>query len=105
MWSQSVRASEYVLIRCDCCNEVKYRPFKPWEQVWQTLVEGHSILGGSTQIHQTCCVPADPLQYGMRALLVNEFTAPRWNMPDLSRPGVLLGQSLLNTYDFPGHYW
>ena len=41
----------------------------------------------------------------MRALMVNEFTGPRWNKPDLSHPGVLLGQSLLNTYNFSGHYW
>lgn len=48
---------------------------------------------------------ADPLQYSTRALLVNEFTAPRWHKPDANNPTVQLGHSLLNQYDCPYEYW
>lgn len=50
-------------------------------------------------------VTADPLQYSTRALLVNEFTGPRWNKPDANNPAVLLGHSLLSQYNFPPDYW
>ena len=52
-----------------------------------------------------CVCIADPLQYGMRALLINEFTAPRWQQPDLNDPSQNLGQSLLAVYNFPVDYW
>lgn len=48
---------------------------------------------------------AGPLQYSTRALLVNEFTGPRWNRPDPNNPAMHLGQSLLNRYNFPPDYW
>lgn len=47
----------------------------------------------------------DPLQYATRALLVNEFTGPHWNKPDINNPGQYLGRTLLNQYGFPPDYW
>ena len=47
----------------------------------------------------------DPLQYGTRALLINEFTAPRWQQPYATNPSENLGQALLNVFNFPLHYW
>ena len=48
---------------------------------------------------------ADPLQYGMRALLINEFTAPRWQKPYPTNPDENLGKALLAVFNFPTHYW
>lgn len=48
---------------------------------------------------------ADPLQYGTRALLINEFTAPRWQKPNPTKPFENLGKSELAVYNFPIHYW
>ncbi|KAL0029477.1 hypothetical protein WJX77_010449 [Trebouxia sp. C0004] len=47
----------------------------------------------------------DPLQYGMRALLINEFTAPRWQQPYPTNPDENLGKALLAVFNFPTHYW
>lgn len=48
---------------------------------------------------------ADPLQYGMRALLINEFTAPRWQQRYATNPSENLGQALLYVFNFPLDYW
>jgi ABC-type multidrug transport system ATPase subunit len=54
---------------------------------------------------------ADPLQFGTRALLINEFSAPRWQriLDIYSRnpngSPRTLGESLLATYSFNTDYW
>lgn len=50
-------------------------------------------------------VAADPLQYGMRALLINEFTAPRWQKAYPTDPSQNVGQALLYVFNFPLDYW
>ncbi|KAK9788281.1 hypothetical protein WJX73_004447 [Symbiochloris irregularis] len=51
----------------------------------------------------------DPLQWGQRAVLINEFTAPRWSHIDAPAggypPGTTLGQAQLQNRNFPDHYW
>ena len=42
----------------------------------------------------------DPLQYAQRALIINEFTAPRW-----ARGNPELGATMLTIRSFPDHYW
>ena len=41
----------------------------------------------------------------MRALLINEFTAPRWQKPYTTDPSQNVGQALLYVFNFPLDYW
>lgn len=41
----------------------------------------------------------------MRALLINEFTAPRWQQAYPTDPSQNLGQALLYVFNFPLDYW
>ncbi|KAL8967025.1 MAG: hypothetical protein Q9197_005665, partial [Variospora fuerteventurae] len=45
------------------------------------------------------------MKYGMRALLINEFTAPRWQQAYPTDPSQNLGQALLYVFNFPLDYW
>ena len=47
----------------------------------------------------------NPMQYAQRAILINEFTDPRWQ--NLLVPGSTqsVGDNQLATYGFISHYW
>ena len=47
----------------------------------------------------------DPVTYSMRALTLNEFTAPRWAIPDPQNPAQTLGVSVLQTYGYDHAHW
>ena len=41
----------------------------------------------------------------MRALTLNEFTAPRWAIPDPQNPAQTLGVAVLQTYGYNHAHW
>ena len=41
-----------------------------------------------------------PFAWGVRALVVNEFTSPRWNMPAAWAPGRTVGEEALASFGF-----
>jgi len=47
----------------------------------------------------------NPVTYSMRALTMNEFTAPRWAIPDPQNPAQTLGVAVLQTYGYDHAHW
>ena len=47
----------------------------------------------------------NPVTYSMRALTLNEFTAPRWAIPDPQNPAQTLGVAVLQTYGYDHAHW
>ena len=47
----------------------------------------------------------NPVTYSMRALTLNEFTAPRWAIPDPQNPAQTLGIAVLQTYGYDHAHW
>ena len=47
----------------------------------------------------------NPVTYSMRALTLNEFTAPRWAIPDPQNPSKTLGAAVLQTYGYDHAHW
>lgn len=49
----------------------------------------------------------NPMAWAQQALAINEFTAPRWNVPSLV-PGLTLGEQLLSDHSYKttiGYKW
>ena len=47
----------------------------------------------------------NPLSYALRALVLNEFEAPRWHKPSPYDPARSLGTFILDTFDFNHGHW
>ena len=47
----------------------------------------------------------NPLSYALRALVLNEFEAPRWHKPSPYDPARSLGTFILDTFDFNHAHW
>ncbi|KAK9829075.1 hypothetical protein WJX72_003763 [[Myrmecia] bisecta] len=47
----------------------------------------------------------NPLSYLQRAILINEFTAPRWNIPSSDPKYTNLGNQMLGIRGFQNEYW
>ncbi len=47
----------------------------------------------------------NPLSYALRALVLNEFEAPRWHKPSPYDPARSLGTFILDTFNFNHAHW
>ena len=45
------------------------------------------------------------MQYAQRAILINEFTDPRWQNLKVPGSAQSVGDNQLATYGFVSHYW